>query len=118
MKIAISSSDGKLNTQFSARFGRCQYFVFIDTETRASETKPNPAAEARGGAGTKVVQFLADNGVAATITGRYGPNAYTALKAAGIQTYQADSGTPEELLDKFIDNELEQVHEASGPELH
>ncbi|MEN8242822.1 MAG: NifB/NifX family molybdenum-iron cluster-binding protein [Chloroflexota bacterium] len=118
MKLAISSPDGKFNSQFSSRFGRCEYFVFVDTDTQAWETKPNPAASARGGAGTKVVQFLADNGVAATITGRYGPNAYTALEAAGIKTFQADSGTPEELLEKFIENKLEEVDAASGPELH
>lgn len=118
MKLAISSPDGKFNSQFSARFGRCEKFIFIDSDTGAWEAIQNPAAAARGGAGTKVVQFLAENGVAATITGRYGPNAFKALKAAGIQTLQADSGTPEELLEKFIANELEQVHAASGPELH
>jgi predicted Fe-Mo cluster-binding NifX family protein len=118
MKLAISSNDGKFDTQFSARFGRCEYFVFIDTKTREWEAKENPAATARGGAGAHVVQFLSDNSVEATITGRYGPTAFTALEAAGIQGYEAKDGTPEDLLNKFLAGELKQVKAATGPSRH
>jgi len=118
MKLAISSNDGKFNSPFSARFARCEIFIFVDTNTDAWEAKTNPAAAARGGAGAQVVQFLANEGVEATITGRYGPTAMTALKAAGIKAFVADSGTPSELLNKFLGDELEQVTLATGPSLH
>jgi len=118
VKIAISSNDGKFDTQFSSRFGRCDFFIFIDTETRSWESKPNPAVDAQGGAGAQVVQFLSKNHIETTITGRYGPTAFSALQAAGIQTYRANEGTPEELLDMFLDGKLSQVFEASGPGLH
>jgi len=118
MKLAISSNDGNFNSPFSARFARCETFIFVDTKTDAWEAKTNPAAAARGGAGAQVVQFLAKQGVEATITGRYGPTAMTALKAAGIKAFVADSGTPSELLCKLQDNELEQVTLATGPSLH
>ena len=118
MKIAISSHDGKTDSQFSSRFGRCDTFIFFDTETRSYEAKPNPAADARGGAGPQAVQFLHNNGVEATITGRYGPNAFSALAAAGIQAYEADEGTPDELLDRFLAGDLKRVDSATGPELH
>ncbi|MGD8855638.1 MAG: NifB/NifX family molybdenum-iron cluster-binding protein, partial [Chloroflexota bacterium] len=61
----------------------------------------------------QVVQFLSDREVEATIAGRYGPTAFSALDAAGIVAYVADGGTPEELLDKFLANELVQVKSAS-----
>ncbi|MBT3188372.1 MAG: NifB/NifX family molybdenum-iron cluster-binding protein [Anaerolineae bacterium] len=118
MKIAISSHDGKKDTEFSTRFGRCDFFVFIDSETSLWETKPNPAKSASGGAGPQTVQFLAENGVEATITGRYGPKAYTTLEAAGIRTFVAKEGTPEELLEKFLAEELEEVDSATGKEMH
>ena len=118
MKLAISSHDGKLDSQFSSRFGRCNYFIFFDTETRSDEAKPNPAADARGGAGPQAVQFLNNNGIEATITGRYGPNAFSALEAAGIQAYEAEEGTPDELLDRFLAGDLKRVDSATGPELH
>ncbi len=118
MKLAISSNDGQFDTPFSARFARCDAFVFIDTETKSWEAQPNPAAAARGGAGAQVAQFLASSGVEATITGRYGPTAFTALEAAGIQTFTADSGTPAELLEQFLAGELKQVNAATGQKLH
>lgn len=118
MKLAISSNDGKFDTQFSSRFGRTDTFIFIDTESRDWEAIPNPAAAAQGGAGAQVVQFLSDNDVEAAISGRYGPTAISALKAAGIQAFVVTSGTPEELLEKFLADELVQVNAATGPELH
>ena len=118
MKLAISSPDGKFDTEFSSRFGRCKYFVFVDTMTRDWEAKPNPAASARGGAGPQAIQFLSNNGVEATITGRYGPSAFTALEAAGMQAYIAAGGTVSEILEEFLAGELEQVTAATGHELH
>jgi predicted Fe-Mo cluster-binding NifX family protein len=118
MIIAISSPDGKFDTEFSPRFGRCNFFIIVDTDTREWESKPNPAANARGGAGPQAVQFLSTTGVKAAITGRYGPNAFTTLKAAGIRAYIAGTGTPEELLDRFLSGTLEEVNAATGRELH
>jgi predicted Fe-Mo cluster-binding NifX family protein len=118
MKLAISSHDGKIDTQFSPHFGRCETFVFVDTETKDWESQPNPATAAQSGAATQVVQFLSNSGVEATIAGRYGPNAFSALNTAGIQAYIANSGTPEELLVKFLANELAQVNAVTGPESH
>lgn len=90
----------------------------MNTDTREWESKPNPAADARGGAGPQAVQFLSDAGVEASITGRYGPNAFTTLKTAGIRAYIADAGTPEELLDRFIAGTVEEVNAATGGEMH
>lgn len=118
MKLAISSQNGKFDSPFSDRFGRCRHFVFIESGSGNWETKPNPAAVTRGGAGAQVVQFLVDNGVEATISGRYGPTALSALKAAGMQAYIATKGSPASLLDKFLANELVQVNMAKGQEQH
>jgi len=118
MKLAISSHDGKRDTQFSSRFGRCEYFLFVDTDSHSWESHVNPAASARGGAGTQVVQFLSGNQIDAAISGRYGPNAYTALEAAGIKGFEADQGTPEELVERFLAGELKQVSGPTGKNRH
>jgi len=118
MKIAISSNDGKRSSQFSTRFGRCNYFLVVDSESRSWEAISNPAANAHGGAGTQVIQFLSNNGVEVIISGRYGPNAFTAIEAAGIQAYRANKGTPEELLDKYISGKLNRALAASGRGRH
>ena len=116
MKVAISSQDGKSDSPVSHRFARCEFFVFVDTETRVWEFKPNPAAAARGGAGAQVVQFLADNGIEAIISGRYGPTALSALDAAGIQTFVTDDGTPAHLFHELLANKLERVQTATEQE--
>jgi predicted Fe-Mo cluster-binding NifX family protein len=118
MKIAISSADGKFDSPFSDHFGRSKYFIFIDTKTRYWEAKPNPASVAQSGAGAQVVQFLADNGVKATISAQYGPTALTTLNVGDIQAFVADSGSPAELLEKFLANELERVNTAAGQAMH
>ncbi len=118
MKIMITSSNGNIEAQFSPRFGRCAYFISIDTENREWEAFPNPAAGTQGGAGPQAVQFIADKGVEAVVSGRFGPNAYSALDAAGIRAFIASQGTVDEVLEKFLAGELEQVATATGPELH
>ena len=41
MKIAVSATGKDLNCQIDPRFGRCQYFVFIDPETMEFEAFEN-----------------------------------------------------------------------------
>jgi len=118
MKIIISAISNKIDQPFNPRFGRSDYFILADSETGEWQALANPAADARGGAGPQAVQFIANQGVEAVISGRYGPSAYTALEAAGIQTFIATSGTVDEVLKKFLAGELEQVSSATGSELH
>ena len=118
MKIMITTSNGNIEAQFSPRFGRCAYFIGIDTDSRAWEAFPNPAAGTQGGAGPQAVQFIADQGIEAVISGRYGLNAYSALEAAGIRAFIASQGPVDQVLEEFMSGELEQVSTATGPELH
>ena len=118
MKIAISSDDGNPNSPFSSRFGRCAYFSFFDTETQVWEKGKNPARDSSGGAGTKLVQYLADQDVDVLISGRYGPNAFIAIQASGIEAYLGISGTPSELVEKFQSGNLHLATRPSGPGYH
>jgi predicted Fe-Mo cluster-binding NifX family protein len=118
MKIIITATSNKIDQPFNPRFGRADYFILFDSETRKWEALPNPAADARGGAGPQAVQFIADKGAEAVISGRYGPSAFSALQAAGLQAYIAEDGTVNEVLDKFLAGELESTTTATGPELH
>jgi predicted Fe-Mo cluster-binding NifX family protein len=118
MKIIITASSNKIDQPFSARFGRADYFILVDSETREWEAFSNPAAAARGGAGPQAVQFIVNQGAEAVISGRYGPSAFSALEAAGLQAYIAKQGTVNEVLDQFLAGELASTTAATGPELH
>jgi predicted Fe-Mo cluster-binding NifX family protein len=118
MEIIITASSDKVDQPFNPRFGRAEYFILVDTETRESRALANPAMNARGGAGPQAAQFITSHQPAAVISGRFGPKAFSALEAAGIKAYIASSGTVNEVMDQFLAGELTEVGEASGPGLH
>jgi predicted Fe-Mo cluster-binding NifX family protein len=49
MKIAVSANGPDLNTPASPVFGRCPTYVFVDTDSMASESAENPAINAAAG---------------------------------------------------------------------
>ncbi len=112
MRIAISSSGPDLNAEVDPRFGRCRYFVIVDSETKEFEVLDNQAAMTSGGAGIQAAQMVANSGVDAVITGHLGPNAADTLVAAGLKTYLGASGTVGEALQQYKAGNLQ---EASGP---
>jgi len=118
MKIAITASEPQFEAKLEPRFGRCAYFMIVDTETQDWKPMQNPAAEAMGGAGPQAAQFLVDQDVKAVISGDIGPNAYTALEAAGIDMYRAQVEQISTLLEKFLTNQLEQVSGPTSPQRH
>jgi len=103
MKIAVSASGTDRNAQVDPRFGRCQYFLIIDTDNDQTEAVPNAAQSAGGGAGIQAAQTVADRNVETVLTGNVGPNAHRALQAAGINVLTGVSGTVSEAVQAFLD---------------
>ena len=114
MKIAVSSSGKDFNAQLDPRFGRCRYFLIIETDTMKCEVFDNENAALGGGAGIQSAQFIAAKGAEALITGHCGPNAMQTLSAAGMQVYVGQAGTIQELLDKFKKGQLATTTEANA----
>ena len=112
MKVAVSSSGKDLDSQMDPRFGRCQYFLFVDSETMKFEAIENGGLMASGGAGVQAAQLLVQKGATALITGNLGPNAASALSASGIKTYLSPGGTVKEVVGAYNAGTLK---EASGP---
>lgn len=115
MKIAISSQGENLSSLVDPRFGRCSYFLFIDSETEKFEALPNPALEAMGGAGIQAAQILVDKGVEVVVTGNVGPNAFQTLKTADIKIFGGATGTVKEALEKYKNGELKEYSTFSVP---
>jgi predicted Fe-Mo cluster-binding NifX family protein len=101
MKIAISSSGADQKAQVDPRFGRCPYFVIIDTESGKTEAIANAAQSAGGGAGIQAAQTVADQGAETVLTGNVGPNAHRALQAAQITVITGVSGSVSDALKAF-----------------
>ena len=92
MKIAISATSTSLDGEVDSRFGRCPYFIIVESDTMQFETLDNSSATADGGAGISTGQVIAKSGVQVVLTGNCGPNAYRVLSAAGIQVITGVSG--------------------------
>ncbi|MGD9210400.1 MAG: NifB/NifX family molybdenum-iron cluster-binding protein [Desulfobacteraceae bacterium] len=92
MKIAVTSNGTGLDDQVEARFGRCPYFLIIDSDTMAVYALPNPNISLGGGAGPQSAQLMAEQGVLAVLTGNCGPNAFQAFGAAGIKVITGVTG--------------------------
>jgi predicted Fe-Mo cluster-binding NifX family protein len=111
MKVAISATGKDLDCQIDPRFGRCQYFVFVDPETMEFEAFENEGLVASGGAGVKAAQLVAQKGANALITGNLGPNAASALSASGIRVFLVSGGTVKHVVGGY---KLGNLREASG----
>ena len=77
----------------SEQFGRCAYFIIVDSETMKWEPIFNQAAGMMGGAGPEAARLISSRGVEVVLTGSVGPNAEPALKSAGIKIVTGISGT-------------------------
>jgi predicted Fe-Mo cluster-binding NifX family protein len=113
MKIAVSSSGKDFNAQLDPRFGRCRYFLIIETDTMECEVFDNENAALGGGAGIQSAQLIATKGAKALITGHCGPNAMQTLSAAGVQVYVGQAGSVKDIMETYQNGKLTPTTEAS-----
>ncbi len=116
MKIAISSTGTTLENMVDPRFGRCQYFIYVDPETLQFEASDNSNAMAGGGAGIATAQSIAAKGVEAVLTGNCGPNAYQVLSAAGIKVITGVSGKIRDVVENYKTGKYQESSQANVPD--
>ncbi len=98
MKIAISSSGPSLNAILDPRFGRCAYFLFVETDDMSFEAVDNRNSMTGSGAGIQSSQLVASKGAKVVLTGSCGPNAHQTLTAANIDVISDCAGTVAEVI--------------------
>ena len=113
MRIAISAAGPNLEAEVDPRFGRCKYFLIVDSETLQFETLENSNAAASSGAGISAAQMIVGQGVQAVLTGNCGPNAYQVLEAAGIQVVTGMSGNVYQAVENYKSGQSEPSQEAN-----
>jgi predicted Fe-Mo cluster-binding NifX family protein len=114
VKIGIPAAGQTLEAQVDPRFGRCQYFVLVDTDTTEVRAVSNAGGKAGTGAGIQAAQTLTNEGVEAVIGGNFGPNAFMTLQHAGIKIYKG-MGTVAQVVEQFKNGELEEVQGSNVP---
>jgi predicted Fe-Mo cluster-binding NifX family protein len=107
MKIAVSASDPELSSPVDPRFGRCAYFLFVDSETMQFEALENPNVTSSSGVGIQSAQLIAKKGANVLLTGSCGPNAFQTLQAAGIEVVVGVTGTIQDAVQQFKSGKLQ-----------
>ena len=113
MKVAISASGRDLDAQIDPRFGRCAYFIIIETDDMSFEAFDNESIALGGGAGIQSGQFVASKGAKTIITGNVGPNAVRTLNAAGVEVIVGQSGTVRQAIENYKNGKLKNTTEAN-----
>lgn len=104
MKIAVTATGGAMSARVSEKFGRCAYFLIVDSETMKFEPVANSGMDMAGGAGPSAARQISDLGAKIILTGAVGPNAVRALEAAGIKAESGFTGdqTVREAVEKYL----------------
>ncbi len=119
MIIAFCSTGTTMDAPLSGRFGRADYFLFFNTETKDVTARENSAKNAAGGAGSQAVQQLVDAGAEAVIAPETGPQAFTALEQFSITPYrQGSSANAADALEAFNNNALQVIENPMAKGLH
>jgi len=106
MKIGISSTADKLESQIDPRLGRCQYFLIVDTDNNDLEVIDNQKYARGCSAGVKTARQIIAQKVNAVITGKCGPKAMQEFLTAGIDVYTGQAGTVKSVIDNHQNGKL------------
>jgi predicted Fe-Mo cluster-binding NifX family protein len=118
MYVCVTTMQTGAGDAVDPRFGRCDRFSFVDTDSGETTHERNALASGAGGVGAKAAQMVADRGVQAVITGQVGPNAFRVLAAAGIEVYTAAEKTLSEAVEDLREGRLAALAAPSGPARH
>ncbi len=110
MKVCITAQAAGLDAPVEPRFARAPFFVFIETGTGEIHSVANALCGGPGGAGPRVVQFIAEYGADVLVTGQLGENADRAIHAARIPAYATtEEKTVGEALEAFRSGTLREI---------
>ena len=113
MKICVTSIGDDIDSDVDPRFGRCKYFLIIDTDSMNVKSISNESMMASGGAGIQAAQMVANAGAETVITGNIGPNAFQTLKAAGIRIITGVNGKIKDAVERYNKGELKEIESPS-----
>jgi predicted Fe-Mo cluster-binding NifX family protein len=109
--ITIQGLGEGLSAPMDQRFGRAERFLVVDADCAGVlQTVVNPSIDAAHGAGTGAAALMREIGAAAVISGRFGPKAFDALDALGLQVWIAPPGlTALQALEQYRSGTLERM---------
>ena len=99
--VCITSECASIDSNMDSRFGRCNFFIFINPETLVFDIVKNPFNAQASGVGIRAAQLLIDREVKTLITGHVGPKAESPLVEANIKIINKDMITVQEAIHQY-----------------
>jgi predicted Fe-Mo cluster-binding NifX family protein len=115
MKVAVSSTGTDLTSTIDDRFGRCRYFLIVETDDMSVEVIENPNADLSTGAGIQSASLVADKGVSAVITGTCGPKATRVFDETNIELILDQQGVIRDVIGKFKNGQIRPAMRGDAP---
>lgn len=111
MILAITSTGNTLDSIVSEKFGRCSYFILVDTQTLKFQCIENAGEQAESGAGPKAAELIINKRVSVLLTGHTGDKAEAALKKGNIKVYNhlTENLSVREALDLFLSKQKQEI---------
>ena len=106
MKIAVSASGNDLESIVNPLFGRCPYFIIVDTKDMTFDAFENPNMTVSDDAGVQSALFVVSKGARVVITGKCGPRAVQKLLEEGIEIVVDLMGTVRQVVEKYKSGDL------------
>ena len=101
MNIAVTSKGNTIDSEVDPRFGRCRWFLIVNSDDMTFQAIENANTSAGGGAGVQSGQLMAEHDVECVLTGNCGPNAFSTLQAAGIKVVTGISGIVRDAVKRY-----------------
>ncbi len=116
MRICITSSGPDLDSLVDPRFGRCPYFIFVDSDNLEKiDVVSNEGINAARGAGVRSAQTVIAQKAEAVITGNVGPNSFMVLSSSKIKVFQTLTKLKiKEALSSFNQDKLSEITRPVG----
>ncbi len=85
MKVAVASQGNTLESNIDSSFGRCAWFIIIDTKDGGMEFIPNTNRDMEEHAGKAAVELMALRNVEMIVSGEFGVKIKPMLDSMHIQ---------------------------------
>ena len=105
MKILLATDGKTFKSRIAKRFGHAKYYLIFDSESKEIDVRINSGHDDNH----SNLIVLADEDVENFIVGNIGPNAFRVLNDKNAKVYLASKTIAEEALNKFFNNELEEL---------
>ncbi len=115
MKICVTATAGSLDASFDPHFGRCRYFVIVDTDSMTFETIKNKSSYTVNNKDIIAAQLLLGRDIDKLITGKMESKAFSMLFSKGIDILSFTEGSVKNALQSLKDDALKVLAATSSP---